>query len=306
MGDDERPLGTVARRLAATRRVLAVEDEHDIADFLRAYFRAAGYDLVHLDPSSATEVVAAVEEHRPDIVLLDLNLRGFNGAEAYRLLRDDPQHAFLPLIVVSARPDAQSLVPARGGIDAFVSKPFHVRSLAELVEERMESARRLAEKTRVHAPTGLRGQEYVEARLTDEINVAGRGQQTSFAIVRLLTQGEIRSQVGEGGLDFVLERLVDTTRAALPAGGALGLTQGDELAVVLPSTGAAKARLLLTEAIEPLRSVTLPGGAEVPVRFAVGLATHPTHGADADAVYMAADAALTEAVDQGTLLAVAL
>jgi PleD family two-component response regulator len=306
MGEDERPLGTVARRLAATRRVLAVEDEHDIADFLRAYFRAAGYDLVHVDPSSATEVVEAVEEHRPDIVLLDLNLRGFNGAEAYRLLRDDPRHAFLPLIVVSARPDAQSLVPARGGIDAFVSKPFHVRSLAELVEERMESARRLAEKTRVHTPTGLRGQEYVEARLTDEINVAGRGQQTSFAIVRLLTLAEIRSQVGDSGLDFVIERLVDAARSALPAGGALGLTQGDELAVVLPATGAAKARLLLTDVIEPLTSMALPGGAEVPLRFAAGLATHPTHGADADAVYMAADAALTEAVDQGTLLAVAL
>ncbi len=306
MAEDEHPLGTVARRLAATRRVLAVEDEHDIADFLRAYFRAAGYDLVHVDPGTAPEIVAAVEEHRPDIVLLDLNLRGFNGADAYRLLRDDQQHAFLPIVVVSARPDAQSLVPARGGIDAFVSKPFHVKALAELVEERIESARRLAEKTRVHGPTGLRGQEYVEARLCDEINVAGRGQQTSFALVRLLTAGEIRTQVGAEGLDFVVERLVETARTALPTGGALGLTGGDDLAVVLPSTGAAKARILLTDVAQPLTSVTLPGGAEVPIRLAVGLATHPTHGADADAVFMAADAALTEAVDQGTLLAVAL
>jgi PleD family two-component response regulator len=306
MGEDERPLGIVARRLAATRRVLAVEDEHDIADFLRAYFRAAGYDLVHVDPSSAQEIVAGVEEHRPDIVLLDLNLRGFNGADAYRLLRGEPRHAFLPVVVVSARPDAQSLVPAKGGIDAFVSKPFHVKALAELVEERIDSARRLAEKTRVHEPTGLRGQEYVEARLCDEINVAGRGQQTSFALVRLLTQQQIRSQVGQEGLDFVVGRLVDTTREVLPPGGALGLTDGDDLAVVLPSTGAAKARLLLTDAVEPLTSMALPGGAEVPMRLAVGLATHPTHGANADAVFMAADAALTEAVDQGTLLAVAL
>ncbi|MGV3758519.1 MAG: diguanylate cyclase domain-containing protein, partial [Actinomycetota bacterium] len=98
----------------------------------------------------------------------------------------------------------------------------------------------------------------------------------------------------------------ETARTALPTGGALGLTGGDDLAVVLPSTGAAKARILLTDVAQPLTSVTLPGGAEVPIRLAVGLATHPTHGADADAVFMAADAALTEAVDQGTLLAVAL
>lgn len=306
MGDDEHPLGTVARRLAATRRVLAVEDEHDIADFLRAYFRAAGYDLVHVDPTSAAEIVAAVEEHRPDIVLLDLNLRGFNGADAYRLLRDDPTHAFLPVVVVSARSDAQALVPARGGIDAFVSKPFHVKVLAELVEERIESARRLAEKTRVHAATGLRGQEYVEARLCDEINVAGRGQPTSFALVRLLTEAEIRTQVGGDGLDFVVERLVEAARAALPTGGALGLTGDDDLAVVLPATGAATARLLLTDVVGPLTSMTLPGGAEVPLGLAVGVATHPTHGADADAVFMAADAALADAVGQGVLVAVAL
>lgn len=306
MADEERPLGTVARRLAATQRILVVEDEQDIADFLRAYFRAAGYDLVHIDPTSADEVVAAIDEHRPDIVLLDLNLRGFNGADAYRMLRDDPRHAFLPLVVVSARADAQRLVPARGGIDAFVSKPFHVSSLADLVEERVTSARRLAEKTRVHEPTGLRGQEYVEARLLDEINVAGRGQQTSFALVQLRSLPGIRTQVGDAGVDYVLARLVEVASDALPAGGAMGLTRHDELAVVLPGLGAAKARALVTEQLEPLTSMTLPGGAEVALTFAAGIATHPTHGDDADAVYMAADAALAEAVERGVLVAVAL
>jgi len=303
---DERRLGSVARRLAATQRILVVEDEQDIADFLRAYFRAVGYDLIHVDPGSAQEVVDAVVEHRPDIVLLDLNLRGFNGADAYRLLRSDPQHAFLPLVVVSARPDAQQLVPARGGIDAFMGKPFHTDVLAELVEERITSARRLAEKTRVHEPTGLRGQEYVEARLLDEINVAGRGTRTSFALVRLRTLPEIEAVAGAGGVDYVVAELVDGARGALPPGAALGLTRHDELAVVLPGFSASKARALLTSHLEPIAAVQLPGGADVPVGFHVGIATHPTHGDDADAVYMAADAALADAVERGELVSVAL
>jgi PleD family two-component response regulator len=306
MAEDEHPLGTVARRLAATQRVLAVEDEQDIADFLRAYFRASGYDLVHLDPSSPQEILDALDEHAPDCVLLDLNLRGFNGAEAYRLLRNEPRFAFLPVVVVSARPDAQALVPARGGIDAFVSKPFHVQSLSALVEERITSARQLAEKTRLHAPTGLRGQEYVEARLLDEISVAGRGQATSFALARLRSIEEIRNQVGDAGLSYVIEELVRRAREALPDDAALGFTSGNELAVVLPGTGAAKARLLVSEVLAGLDRIQLPGGAEVPLGFAVGLATHPTHGTDADAIYMAADAALADAVEHGTALSVAL
>jgi PleD family two-component response regulator len=306
MEDDEHPLGSVARRLAATQRVLAVEDEQDIADFLRAYFRASGYDLVHIDPSSPQEILDALDEHAPDCVLLDLNLRGFNGAEAYRMLRNEPRFAFLPVVVVSARPDAQTLVPARGGIDAFVSKPFHVQSLSTLVEERITSARQLAEKTRLHAPTGLRGQEYVEARLLDEISVAGRGQATSFALARLRSRGEIRSQVGDAGLAYVIEELVRRAREALPDDAALGFTSGKELAVVLPGTGAAKARLFVSEVLAGLDRIQLPGGAEVPLAFAVGLATHPTHGTDADAIYMAADAALADAVEQGAAISVAL
>ena len=55
MSERGRP-GSLSHRLAATTRILAVEDEADIAEFLRAYFRATGYDLIHLDPESATEV----------------------------------------------------------------------------------------------------------------------------------------------------------------------------------------------------------------------------------------------------------
>ena len=142
MADDHR-LGSVARRLAATQRVLVIEDEHDIADFLRAYFRASGYDLVHIDPDNPLAVLEALDANEPDCVLLDLNLRGFSGAEAYRLMRTEPRYALTPVIVVSARPDAQELVPARGGIDAFVTKPFNVNALAELVVERIASAERL-------------------------------------------------------------------------------------------------------------------------------------------------------------------
>ena len=137
-------LGPVARRLAATQRVLCVEDEPDIAAFLRAYFRAAGYDLVHLDPTDPDEVLRALDEHEPDCVLLDVRLRGFSGSEAYRRMRSDERWAFTPVIMVSAHAMADPSFRRPTGLDAFVPKPFNTNELAELVRERIDAACRLA------------------------------------------------------------------------------------------------------------------------------------------------------------------
>src|SRR3954447_22004160 len=107
MPDQGRP-GSLAHRLSASTRILAVEDEADIAEFLRAYFRASGYDLIHLDPLSPAEVVDAVDEHRPDLILLDYGLRGFSGDDAYRQIRAQERFAFVPVIVVTGDATAKA------------------------------------------------------------------------------------------------------------------------------------------------------------------------------------------------------
>src|SRR5881275_1721793 len=94
--------GGLTSRLEPTETVLVVEDEYDIATFLRAYFRASGTDVVHVDPTSPAEVAAAVATHHPTCVLLDLNLRGFNGLEAYRGMRAAGSET--PVIIVTADP----------------------------------------------------------------------------------------------------------------------------------------------------------------------------------------------------------
>jgi DNA-binding response OmpR family regulator len=290
-------LGSVARRLAATQRVLVVEDEHDIAEFLRAYFRASGYDLVHIDPDTPLAVLEELDDKEPDCVLLDLNLRGFSGAEVYRLLRSEPRYALLPVIVVSARPDAQDLVPSTGQLDAFVTKPFNVNTLAELVVERMAAAAELRADLEPDDALAL-GHEDVEARLLDELTVASPLGPTSFALARLRSLPEIRVTVGPEGSAYVVKELLRRTRSALPEDVVMGLTRTDELALVMPGVTAEEAARMLTGALDAIGAVIeLPGGAEVPLHMAVGVAAHPEHAGDADSLYMAADNALSEAVD---------
>src|SRR3989440_11058140 len=124
--------GGLMSRLEPTETVLVVEDEHDIATFLRAYFRASGTDVVHVDPTTAAEVAEAVATHNPTCVLLDLNLRGFNGLAAYREIRE--RGTPTPVIIVTADPNPQTHRTALNeGVAAVVQKPFSAKELYALV-----------------------------------------------------------------------------------------------------------------------------------------------------------------------------
>ena len=127
----QKPGGLISR-LEPTETVLVVEDERDIATFLRAYFRASGTDVVHVDPTTANEVAAAVATNNPTCVLLDLNLRGFSGLEAYREIRAAGMET--PVIVVTADPNPRTHRMALDeGVAAVVQKPFSARELYALV-----------------------------------------------------------------------------------------------------------------------------------------------------------------------------
>lgn len=299
MPDDNR-LGPVARRLAATQRVLCVEDEADIAAFLRAYFRAAGYDLVHVDPDDVGGVVAAMEEHQPDAVLLDVRLRGFSGLEAYRLLRSDERWAFVPVIMVSGDASIDPTATAPKGLDAYVTKPFNTDVLAELVRKRLEAASRLEAKGR-HEGVAAMTQDYLEARLADEMGVSGKNGNFSFGLIRLLTMEAVVADVGTDGRDHLVTQLIRTARGSLPDDVVIGFTDADEIAVVFPALDIDHAQAALQQAVDQLSGTfEFPGGASVPVEIAGGLAAYPLHAGDTDGLFMAADAALAEAVESGT------
>lgn len=303
---EKNDLGPVARRLAATQRVLCVEDEADIASFLRAYFRAAGYDLVHIDPMDADEVVAAVAEHEPDCVLLDLRLRTFSGTEAYRLLRADERWAFVPVIMVSAYAESDPAFETPKGLDAFVAKPFNTNVLADLVRDRIAAATVLAERGR-HHQLAVMSHDYLEARLADEIAVSGSDGTFSFALVSLRSRAEILAEVGAGGLDHLVASVVSAARGHLPGGAVIGLTDTDEVAVIFPALDIDRAHAALDAALRSVRGTfEFPGGATVPVEVAAGLAAYPANAVDTGGLFMAADATLAEAVDAGELLRQAL
>lgn len=302
MVEGSRP-GSLAARLAATTRLLVVEDDADIADFLRAYFRASGYDVVHVDPTSVDEGLAAVREHRPDCVLLDLWLRGFSGLQLYRRIRSHDEYDVVPVIIltadVAARPRTE---PMATGIDGFVPKPFGADELAELVSTQIATARRLGEAGVLDPGSGALAPAVLDARIATELEVAATaGEPLAFSLVALRSRRDVRAAIGADGMVWLVRQLVDELRHALPAGAAIGRTDTDELAVLLPATPAWSAAEAMERALSRLRGTrALPGGGDVEADPVAGVAGWPEHATDADGLFMAADAALAEATARAT------
>jgi len=105
---------------AAEPLVLAVDDEPAILRLLKLELSALGFRVI--TASTAEEAVQAVEEHRPDIALLDVVMPETNGLELLRTLRERWP---IPVILVTARD--RELDKVRGlemGADDYIVKPF--------------------------------------------------------------------------------------------------------------------------------------------------------------------------------------
>jgi DNA-binding response OmpR family regulator len=116
------------------RRVLIVDDEPNIVLSLEFLLRQQGYEVsVARD---GEEALAAAEDWRPDLMVLDVMLPGLDGFEVCRRLRERPENANLKILLLTAR--GREVERVRGleeGADAYVRKPFSTRQLMRTVAE---------------------------------------------------------------------------------------------------------------------------------------------------------------------------
>jgi DNA-binding response OmpR family regulator len=109
-------------------RLLIIEDEPDLRGYLTKLFTKDGY-AVEAAPDAAT-AVTLLESNAPDLVITDVMLPGQSGLDLLAELRQDERIARLPVVVLTARADAETAIGAfAAGADDFVVKPFNSAEL---------------------------------------------------------------------------------------------------------------------------------------------------------------------------------
>ena len=109
----------------ALSKILVVDDDLDILEVLRFLLRKNGYEVILL--SDAKKVIETVKEDKPDIVLLDINLSGYDGREICKYLKTVLEVS-IPIVLFSANMNYKNSYKEYGA-DDFIEKPFEVKRL---------------------------------------------------------------------------------------------------------------------------------------------------------------------------------
>jgi DNA-binding response OmpR family regulator len=125
-------------------RILLIEDEGNILEAISFILSRAGWQVQgHGNGATALDAVART---RPDMIVLDVMLPGCSGLEILRALRQRPETAALPVVMLTAKGQLKDRETALElGADAYLTKPFSnadlLATVALLAQSRAESGR---------------------------------------------------------------------------------------------------------------------------------------------------------------------
>ena len=117
--------------------ILIIEDNERNLKLVRDLLQVKGYAT--LEAVTGEEGVRLATEHKPDLVLMDIQLPGISGIDALRILRANPDTAAIPVIAVTAsvmQQDRKMITEA--GFDAYVGKPISMKEFLDAVKKALE------------------------------------------------------------------------------------------------------------------------------------------------------------------------
>ena len=116
------------------RKILVVEDNERNRKLLRTILRFRGFEVVECDDGAPS--LALARQHKPVLVLMDIELPTMDGITALGKLRADPETRDIPVIAVTASvtPGERERVVA-AGFSAYIAKPIDVDKFGETIEK---------------------------------------------------------------------------------------------------------------------------------------------------------------------------
>ena len=120
------------------KTILIVDDEADIRDILR--IRLANHPGFRiLEAANGSDALELTRQQRPDLIILDWLMPGFNGMEVLKALRESPELTIIPVIMMTVKSELSAQAQGQGmGVVAYLIKPFDAARLMETVEKALK------------------------------------------------------------------------------------------------------------------------------------------------------------------------
>lgn len=116
-------------------KILVVDDERDICEFVRNFLEERGY--VVFSAESGEDALEAVKKEKPDLVLLDIKMKGMDGIAALKHIKDIDKK--IKVVMVTALEDQEKIEEAcRLGACEYITKPLALDHLEQAVEKNIK------------------------------------------------------------------------------------------------------------------------------------------------------------------------
>ena len=115
-----------------TKKIVVVDDDPDILDALQMTLEYEGYEVTTTEKGEYAENLPNTNENLPDLIILDVLLSGKDGRTICQKLKNQQETRHIPVIMISAHPNAKQSVKDVGA-DDFLAKPFDVDELLAMV-----------------------------------------------------------------------------------------------------------------------------------------------------------------------------
>jgi two-component system, cell cycle response regulator DivK len=124
-----------------SKRILVIEDQLDNRQILHDLLTSADFEVI--EAVDGEEGLVAAAEHRPDLILMDIQLPVMDGCEPTRRIKADVALRAIPVIAVTSYGLTGDAEKARAaGCDAYISKPYSPRQLLAKVREYLSPSTR--------------------------------------------------------------------------------------------------------------------------------------------------------------------
>jgi two-component system, cell cycle response regulator len=259
----------------ARRKILIVDDDTATRDVVRHGLSPMEY--VFLEAADGQQALTSIRQHRPDLIIMDVEMPGLSGVEVCRIVKanqGETGFGFVPVILMTAR-GGSKIESLELGADDYLVKPFDILELSARVKSMLrlkllqdallEKNRQLDEKnrqldranreldkkgeellalTRTDSLTGLYSRRYFEERLSEEYARSHRYQTPlSCLMIDIDHFKRINDTYGHPFGDKVLKEVARVTKATLRSVDLLARYGGEELVALLPETAAHEAAL---------------------------------------------------------------
>jgi DNA-binding response OmpR family regulator len=115
------------------RKILVIDDDPGILEVLTLILEDADYEVETIMKVDK-DINKRLKSFHPDLILLDMLLSGLDGRDIARKLKANPKYVQIPIIMLSAHPNAKKEA-LTAGANYFMAKPFDIYELTALVKK---------------------------------------------------------------------------------------------------------------------------------------------------------------------------